>query len=107
MDGGVLEAQAQADAISCFHDSSTRDGPTTALLQWSGACVGDDKSKIGDHALRIVALQTASNTGDLRVWVKQMATHFRAMGDHILVFTQTRIHGVDRHTQVVNLCCGT
>ena len=68
----------------------------------TAACVGTT-SKIGDHVMRIVAVQTAGNTGDLRVWVNQMAIHLRAMGPRILVFTETRIHEVDRHTQVVNI----
>ena len=107
MDVDVLEALAQADEISRSFDSTSRAGPTTTLPQWSGACVGDDTSKIGDHVLRIVALQIAGNAGELRVWVKQMAIHHRAMGAHIGVFTETRIHGVDRHTQVVNFFWNT
>ena len=65
--------------------------------------MGDDVSSIGGHVLRIVAIQAASSTGDLPTWAKQSETHLRAMGAHGGVYTDTRIHGGDRHTQVSNL----
>ena len=75
--------------------------PTTTLLHWSGSCIGDDASVIEDQTLRIVAFQTASKTGDPKLWVQQMAVHLRTMGAHFGIFAETRIHGNDRHTLVI------
>ena len=76
--------------------------PTTTLLHWSGSCIEDDASVIEHQTLRIVAFQTAGQTGDLKLWIQQMATHLRTIGAHVRVFTETRIHGNDRHTLVIN-----
>ena len=72
------------------------------LLRWSGSCIGDDANIIKQQSLRIVAFQTANKTGDLKLWVQQMAGHLRTMGAHFGIFTATRIHGNDRRTMVVN-----
>ena len=103
MDTDWQEARAQSDEFSSPLEHASRAGPTTWLLRWEGSCVGDDVSSIGGHVLRIVAIQAAGSTDDLPTWVNQRATQLRAMGAHVGVYTDTRIHGGDRHTQVSNL----
>ena len=65
--------------------------------------MGDDVSSIGSHVLRIVVIQAAGAIGDFPTWVKKSATQLRAMRAHVGVYTETIIHGGDRHTQVSDL----
>lgn len=51
---------------------------------------------------RVVAFQTAGCIGEIGAWVDGAISQLVCTGAHVGIYTETKIHPVDRHTRIIN-----
>ena len=84
-------------------------GRVISLPQFDGQCVGDDMTWVGSDTFRVVLIQGAGGSGTQEEapqgTAAEIGKHWgiqaRKLGAHLLVVTETRIKGTERHQALV------